>query len=541
MIVFSKEWFEARQAKLLWLLNTPIVSAWFRWVLRIHGTRSEVNGRKITQILPNAIFWQTGEQITAEFRTHDKYSKRLYHAFKPVWWFIHFWDWMILDRWLPDFSFGFDSLTVYTAAGTSTQFDGWITVTQGSSDASSAWADAKAATNGTADQTSSTFTCEASVIDTGYAPAYEAYIARFYLTVDTSALGSGATLSSATWNLYLNSTYGSPQSAFYDGNVSTSVSTLLGSHLSSAGTTADTSVKTSHSTSTYNSWSLTSGGLSRVNKTGKRSYCFREAAFDVANVEPTADTTGNVIGGAQADFTGTSQDPYLSVTYTPGSTTYYKTPTGTITPSAALTKTGNKAFAGTLTPSGVVARVKQAVKTLAGTLTPSGALIKAGSRVFAGALTPSGVVARAKQAVKTLAGSLGPAGTVANVGLYARSLAGSLTPSGAVTQIKTAIRSMTGSIAPVGTIVRSTSKALSGSLIAVGILTKSIFKQWVGSITPGGALTAIKSGFIALVGNIGLAGNVVKSVAQNLAGSITPSGVMTQICSIFRTFSAIRN
>lgn len=117
-LAFNSGWFEQHQQKLLWLVNHPLLSYWFRWVLRINGNRSAVGRQKITRINPEAIFWLLPNGThKAELRTHPKFGKRLYHAFKPLWWSLHFLDWLFIDRWIPEYSFGFDSLTAYPQAG----------------------------------------------------------------------------------------------------------------------------------------------------------------------------------------------------------------------------------------------------------------------------------------------------------------------------------------------------------------------------------------------------------------------------------------
>ena len=101
------------------MLNAPIIKIWFRWVMRINGDRSGVGKSKIIEIIPNAIFWRKGEKYVAEFRTHAKFSKRIYYAFRWVWLLFHAWDWLLADRFLPRLGFGFNSFTclIYPDSG----------------------------------------------------------------------------------------------------------------------------------------------------------------------------------------------------------------------------------------------------------------------------------------------------------------------------------------------------------------------------------------------------------------------------------------
>lgn len=117
---FHHNWFKKHQKKLLWFCNTPLVGKWFRWVLDMRVDTS----MKIEEIMPDRVMynkrmfwcekrkeWRIGK--TSQIRTHWKFAKRIYEAFKPMWWTMHFFDWLILDDWFPNYSFGFTELTVY--------------------------------------------------------------------------------------------------------------------------------------------------------------------------------------------------------------------------------------------------------------------------------------------------------------------------------------------------------------------------------------------------------------------------------------------
>lgn len=108
--VFSKEWFEKHQQKLRWFANTKIG----RYTLRINGDRSSVGKNKIARINTNSITWVKNyvtREVVTEFRPHDKFAKRLYYAFRPMWWLMHGWDWVTFQQ--PRWNLGFDTLTQY--------------------------------------------------------------------------------------------------------------------------------------------------------------------------------------------------------------------------------------------------------------------------------------------------------------------------------------------------------------------------------------------------------------------------------------------
>lgn len=119
-LAFGPEWFAKHQRGLLWLLRWRL----FRWCLRIDCAR------EIIEIRPHCYtVWLGEERYQTDFRTHWKYSKRLYYAFKPLWWTLHFWDWLIADRFSPRLSFGFATLTVSPSSGSSSSngVDGFVT------------------------------------------------------------------------------------------------------------------------------------------------------------------------------------------------------------------------------------------------------------------------------------------------------------------------------------------------------------------------------------------------------------------------------
>lgn len=113
-MVFDRDWFKKYQSILLLFANTRIG----RYIFRINGDRSKVGDNKIVRIEPNAITWQrSGEYLVTEFRAHDKYSKRLFYAFKKVWQLFHLWDIVVNRVKLPNLNLGFDTFTFYSAAG----------------------------------------------------------------------------------------------------------------------------------------------------------------------------------------------------------------------------------------------------------------------------------------------------------------------------------------------------------------------------------------------------------------------------------------
>lgn len=126
--MFNKSWFLKHQKLLLWFANTFIG----RWILCINGNRSSVGKNRILKIEPNAITWKLKEtkkriHLQTEFRTHDKFSKRIKYAFYPLWLIIHTWDTLFANNYQPDWNLGI-VIGDYSTCGT-TKFATDIIVT----------------------------------------------------------------------------------------------------------------------------------------------------------------------------------------------------------------------------------------------------------------------------------------------------------------------------------------------------------------------------------------------------------------------------
>ena len=142
---------------------------------------------------------------------------------------------------------------------------------------------------------------------------------------DTSSLGSGATISSATFSLYGSS----KQNSFTSGGASAVLCKFApGSNTAAATSDYGTIDKTlqsdgsiayaSWSTSGPNDFALNATGLGNVNKTG-RTWLMTCSANDQATSAPAwSGTKQTDLQAYYAEQTGTSQDPKLAITYTAG-------------------------------------------------------------------------------------------------------------------------------------------------------------------------------------------------------------------------------
>lgn len=317
-MVFDREWFGRHQHALLWLLNHWLTRRWFRWVLRIRRHDAGYRGR-IVRLLPNSYTVVRGVEFVADFRTHDKYAKRLYHAFKPMWWAMHFLDWLVLDRFIPALSFGFLTLTAFPDTGNPGASSVDLTIYRDG--VNEAWATIIAGTG-----TSATNVTDDVIFEIACSGTTNQFsrLTRFFCHFDTSSLGASASISAATLSLfgaYKDDTLGvTPNTNIYSSTV-TSNNTLASSDFGQVGSTAFATAISfaSFSTSGYNDFALNASGISNISTTGVSKFSARNANYDAAAVAPTwSSGAGCYTGCNHADTAGTTSDPKLVVTYTVG-------------------------------------------------------------------------------------------------------------------------------------------------------------------------------------------------------------------------------
>ena len=325
--MFNKNWFQKKQKILLWLLNTPFIEIWFRWMLRIYKYDCS---QRITEITPNSFSWgdryfkKNGKwylERTTDFRTHNKYSKRLFYAFYPIWYLCHCWDLLVNFLRLPALNLGFDTLTVYPSAGAVSPVDGYVAR---ENVANEDWNTIRngAGTNAYPSDASGWITGLWSINGDVFT-----YLYRGYELVDTSAIPDDVTITAAEWNLYfVGHTTAMVINETLDLNVVSGIPTadnnLVASdfNISHFGTTVWGELSWNNGIDgQYNAIALNSAGLSNINKTGLSRFGFRLSG-DVSGTAPTGasntDAQHVYWDWYLADQTDTTQDPKLVVTYT---------------------------------------------------------------------------------------------------------------------------------------------------------------------------------------------------------------------------------
>jgi hypothetical protein len=287
--MFNAEWFEKHQPILIWLLNNWLFKYYFRFSMRIH--KSCKFHEYIDKIETHTFRVLLAEnKYRSEFYTHDKFSKRIYFAYRPIWWTLHFLDWLIQRTINPEFSFGFDTLTAYSqtgSGGSNTSCDGRI---QGYG-----YYDNYQSPLGYSISTTATY--EDVMVQN---PEPYSYWNRLYFSFDVT-IPAGSAISTRTFNF------------------KTSIIQPSGSII---GVYLRTGSLINRNNITNNDWDRGYIVGWRALSTENVYYSFSEGdgtyMYCLSNSrEGEADIPFDGIRVLMTDSTGTSEDPYVSIVYTP--------------------------------------------------------------------------------------------------------------------------------------------------------------------------------------------------------------------------------
>lgn len=317
-VVFSPEWFSRHQRALLCLLNAPVIGREFKAALAIR--RGDVGAdRKIVRIFPHAYVVANDDgSFTMDTRTHAKYAKRLWHEWLPIWKAAHAWDRYVANPLVPALNVGFDALfTVYPDP-----FPG-VTSCDGRSRRDSV------------DETWATIIAGAGVTSSSNIAIPSAWeiqgsttlnqfqrLTRAMFLFDTSPLGSGATVVSATVSLFgvakSDALGATPDIDLYSCTTVTDTN-IVNADFSTTGSTSMTGSPMSYASQTtgaYNVFTLNGSGTANINPGGISRFATRNASYDVAAVAPTwVSAASSLLAVNGAEATGNANDPKLDVTY----------------------------------------------------------------------------------------------------------------------------------------------------------------------------------------------------------------------------------
>lgn len=308
---FNASWFNKNQKALLFLSNNFILKYWFRWVLRIHKDLSFKES--IYKIEPHYYVVNIGlNEYRADFRTHDKFSKRIYYAFRPIWHTFHVLDYF-LDAYLPKLSFGFSTLDFFPEAGTSGSTCDAEVYKSTTNVSFATHRDASAGTN--AGASSGTGGIQLAC---GTDTDMFNLLARLFFTISTSSLTSSAVISSASFSLkpnYKVESLGNVATHIAD-NTQTNNNSIATGDFSKIGRTSYGNF-TSYTVDAYSTASFNATGISAISLTGITKLS-AQLAWDIDNSFSGTwhSNWSTAYTMYLADTSGTGSDPKLSVTYT---------------------------------------------------------------------------------------------------------------------------------------------------------------------------------------------------------------------------------
>jgi hypothetical protein len=303
--MLDRDFFRKYQKQILWFANTRFG----KWWLKIDEQR------KLVRITPNHYDIEVGRKgkkvkLQGTFYSNNRNARRLnalfawlpFYAYKRV---------RYDSEWVLRPVFGLTVTDFYSAAGANSPCDG------ASSKFASTWSGARDASSG--DSASITSSIESVYIFRYSASQWQ--VARLFHLFDTSSLGSGATITSASVNLYgqgKGSSEGSINDIHIVSSNPASTNTLVVADYSTFGSTSYSSIALgSISTSGYNQFTLNASGISNITKTGVSKFGARSWG-DINNNAPAG--SSSTCNFYMADESGTSKDPYLRVDYSVAST-----------------------------------------------------------------------------------------------------------------------------------------------------------------------------------------------------------------------------
>lgn len=295
--MFDNLWFRKHQKILLWFANN--------WI----GKKVlDIREKKIAKISPNSIHWITKKrgyhfvngkkefyiQAKARFYPYPKFAKRLYYAFYPLGIIAHLWD-KLIASFNPVWDLGFDTFTSSTFLG------GAGRLTYGNRATFAGWHD-----DTTADSSFATYEVYCDK-ETNF------YGERSYLPIDTSSIGSSATVSGVTLNFNGYVTSGSMTIGLCQTTQATLTSLATSEWGNKGNGTSGGTLAISNTSSQALSITGNSTSYTWINTVGNSKLGVREYDHDMLNSAPTG-PSGIVV----------LTSPQLVVTYTlPSTSTGY--------------------------------------------------------------------------------------------------------------------------------------------------------------------------------------------------------------------------
>lgn len=326
MLKIDNYFFKKYQSKLLFVAN----NIFLRWFLGLNRLPKEIRYQYIEKITPSSVHTIKGYDINnnplyeAHCFTNPRFAEALAYNVTPFVYLMNLRSYKYEWRFSP---VGFvTSLLLLIALPKSGMFAFMGTVTDYYAGAGDGYVNYNNATYSTCRSAGtgngSGYTeasIDGSIVARSIFFSAQYYSSRGFFPIDTSGLGSGATITSATMSHYIevSATYNADSDSLSVVQTSqASTSSLSNSDFGSV-TFTDGGSKTLASFSVANQywvWTLNGTALGWINKTGVSKL----GVISLREINNNTPTGLNQLGGAWyfSDNTGTSKDPYLSVTYT---------------------------------------------------------------------------------------------------------------------------------------------------------------------------------------------------------------------------------
>lgn len=345
--VFSTQWFAKYNKQICWLARLPFIG---EKIFCFKKFGHYVDRKSINAIFPNTVEeylklqWYKCVKVKGQWVAYDctnklhnrlikkeckekllptykrqffvrnEYALRLQKVFYPIWITFHIWD--IITRPFPQLNLGFDTLNIYPISAS----DGVVEL----SNTSSTWSNVRDATTGNNyyDGYTGQTADNASVCATVGFPSFTGryYIARAFYPFDTSSLTSGATITGATFGVYVTQKNDQDNDGYdylniYQTSQASSSGLSLEDYDQIGTTQGATSIDLGDiSIGAVNTWTLNSTGIGWISKTGITYLGMREGHD--AEDHPITYTYFNGIEANYSTNATSGKRPNLIVTYT---------------------------------------------------------------------------------------------------------------------------------------------------------------------------------------------------------------------------------
>jgi len=306
IVMFDKLFYFRYQKILLKLFNSPIGNLIYpvKRIMKQAGFASN----KIVGVYSGGFIFETGRKIKNEkeyklisFVGAPQISRALNKAWSKVSWIFTLSSLFFKPTLIP-LLMPLTTTSYYCGAGDGHNSSGWI----------AAWADCRGATTGTA-----SYTGTVSYAQTRYESAQGYYIIRGFYPADTSGLGSGVTISSATFYFVMDRDgYNTPASNVYIIPTSqASTSELVDDDFDNVtfSDKGNTAISGLAAVGSYSS--IDFSDTSVINKTGWTKIGL-SVQPDFSNTAPTTSGDWVEVAPRTSEYADTTSDPYIEVTYT---------------------------------------------------------------------------------------------------------------------------------------------------------------------------------------------------------------------------------